>query len=111
MSSTRLNDEEINSLRGGKSLNKESMMFRTHEIKSKLLDRLKNPTQSLFFYIKDDNYPKFKEVIEKHKTLLEVRDEDGNTLLNVATQCNSWSIVNFLVNLGANVNTKNVIIY
>ena len=90
-------------------MNKESMLFRTHEIKSKILmSNVHDPKQSLFFYIKDDNFQKFKEVIEKKKISLEEADDEGNTLLSIAVQCNSFNITNFLINSGANVNTQNV---
>ena len=92
-----------------KLMNKESMLFRTHEIKSKILKKSQNDaTLSLFFFIKDDNFQKFKEVLEKKKINLEEIDEEGNTLLNVAVQCNSFNIANYLINTGANVNTQNV---
>jgi ankyrin repeat protein len=90
-------------------MNKESMLFRTHEIKSRILKKSQHdPKQSLFFFIKDDNFQKFKEVLEKKKLNLEETDDEGNTLLNVAVQCNSYSIANYLINNGANVNTQNV---
>jgi hypothetical protein len=93
-------------------MNKESMLFRTHEIKSKILKKSQNdPTLSLFFFIKDDNFQKFKEVLEKKKINLEEVDDEGNTLLNLATQCNSFNIANYLINSGANVNTQNVKYY
>jgi ankyrin repeat protein len=90
-------------------MNKESMLFRTHEIKSQILKQnAQDPIQNLFFYIKDDNFQKFKEILDKKKLPLEEVDEEGNTLLNLAVQCNSYNIVNFLINNGANVNTQNV---
>lgn len=93
-------------------MNKESMLFRTHEIKSNILKKSENdPKQALFFYIKDDNFQKFKEIIEKKKFSVEERDEEGNTLLNLAVQCNSLQIVDYMINIGADVNTQNVIFY
>ncbi len=90
-------------------MNKESMLFRTHEIKSKILKQnAQDPIQNLFFYIKDDNFQKFKEIMEKKKIIIDEVDEDGNTLLNLAVQCNSLNIVNYLITNGANVNTQNV---
>ena len=84
------------------------MMNRTNEIKCDLLNKLKNPWESLLFYLKDDNFAKFKEIIEKHKSLIEEKNEFGNTLLNLAAQFNSSEILKFLVEIGADVNTKNV---
>jgi hypothetical protein len=89
-------------------MNKESMLFRTHEIKSHILRQMNDPVQSLFFYVKDDNFPKFKEISEKYKIPYEHRDNEGNTYLNLAVQCNSYHIVDYLINNGADVNTQNV---
>lgn len=86
------------------------MLFRTLEIKSTMVDPI-YPIDSLFFYIKDNNFQKFKEVFEKHKLTTEVTDEDGNTLLNLAVQCNSHNIIQYLLQMGAKVNTQNVKIY
>jgi ankyrin repeat protein len=89
-------------------MNKESMLFRTHEIKSNLLTKLNDPVECLFFHIKDNNYQKFKEILEKYKISVDSMDSDGNTFLNLAVQCNSSNIAEYLLNLGAEVNTQNV---
>jgi hypothetical protein len=92
-------------------MNKESMLFRTHEIKSKLI-QLNNgdPKLSLFFYIKDGNFAKFREIMGDKKSWIEEKDFEGNTLLNLAVQCNCDKIVDYLISIGANVNTQNVIL-
>lgn len=93
-------------------MNKESMLFRTHEIKSNLLTtKCTNPVESLIFYIKDNNYQKFKEIAEKYKSNPESKDAEGNTLLNLAVQCHSFPITNYLLEIGAEVNTQNVYMY
>ncbi len=93
-------------------MNKESMLFRTHEIKSNILKKNESdPKQALFFYIKDDNFQKFKEIMEKKKFSTEERDDDGNTLLNLAVQCDSIDIVDYMINLAADVNTQNVFVF
>jgi len=84
-------------------------MNRTQEIKSKMINELKNPFESLLFYMKDDHFSKFKEIFEKNKLLLEETDNQGNTLLNLASQNNSKDICIFLIEIGADVNTQNVI--
>jgi hypothetical protein len=90
-------------------MNKESMLFRTNQIKSNILKMNEHdPKQALFFYIKDEHFQNFKEIMEKKKFSPEERDEDGNTFLNLAVQCNSLTIVDYLINLGADVNTQNV---
>jgi hypothetical protein len=89
-------------------MNKESMLFRTHEIKSQILSKLNSPVDSLFFHIKDDNFQKFKEIMEKYKISPEKKDPDGNTFINLAVQCNSYDIVEYLLNINAEVNTQNV---
>lgn len=89
-------------------MNKESMIFRTHEIKARLLRKISNPIDSLFFYIKEDNFQKFKEIIEKYRIYTEAKDTEGNTFLNIAVQCNSLEITEYLLKRGAEVNTANV---
>lgn len=90
-------------------MNKESMLFRTHEIKSDLIiNKFSNPMQSLFFYIKDDDFQQFKEIMEKYCIHTECIDPEGNTLLNLAVQCSSYTIINYLLNKGAQVNVYNV---
>ena len=88
-------------------LNKESMMYRTHEIKSEILRECRNYEDILFFYIKDGNYQNFIELFYKHHVNLEVKDKDGNTFLNLAVQCDCDKIVTFLLKKGSNVNTQN----
>lgn len=92
-------------------MDKEAVLFRTHEIKSDLLyNKYNNPVQSLFFFIKDDNFQQFRETIEKYKIAVESTDTQGNTLLNLAVQCNSQPIIIYLLNKGAQVNVINVFI-
>jgi ankyrin repeat protein len=86
------------------------MLFRTYEIKSDLLAKLNDPVECLFFHIKDNNYQKFKEILEKYKIPIDCKDPDGNTLLNLAVQCNAVKIADYLLSAGAEVNTQNVLI-
>jgi ankyrin repeat protein len=84
------------------------MIFTTHELKSKILTAFKDPHESLAFFIKDDNFHKFIENLMKFDFNLEYRDPKGNTLLNLAVQCESYKIAEYLLDLGADVNTQNV---
>lgn len=85
------------------------MIYKTYEIKSQLInDKYNEPLEMLFFYIKDDNFPKFKEILEKYKINLENKDNEGNSLLNLAVQCKSFEITKFLIDIGSEVNTQNV---
>jgi ankyrin repeat protein len=84
------------------------MIFHTHELKSKILTAFKDPHDSLAFFIKDDNFHKFIENLMRFDFNLEYRDQNGNTLLNLAIQCDSNKIAQYLLELGADVNTQNV---
>jgi hypothetical protein len=92
-------------------MNKDNTMFRTMEIKSQIIASIDDPFDKMTFYIKDDNLKKFMEIWDKCKIALEAKDEIGNTLLNLAVQANSYDISNFLIIMGAKVNTQNVLIY
>ena len=87
--------------------NKETMMYKTHEIKSEMLKECSNVKDSLFFYIKDGNYQNFIELFSKFKINIENKDKNGNTYLNLAVQCDNETIVLYLLGKGANVNTQN----
>lgn len=89
------------------AFDKESMMYKTHEIKSEMLKGCNSVKESLFFYIKDSNYQTFVELFSKFKLDTEERDKEGNTFINLAVQCDCEDIVNYLISKGANVNTQN----
>ena len=89
------------------SVKKERIVYRTNEIKFGLLKGLNSYIDYLFFYIKDGNAEKFRDVFLKYKINPETKDKDGNTFLNLAVQCDCLKIVLFLINHGANVNTQN----
>lgn len=88
--------------------NKNNMLCKTNKIKSKILTSLKSHIETLFFYIKDRNYPQFKETYEKYLIDPGIKDYEGNSLLSLAVQCNCFQIVNFLLNMGADPNELNV---
>jgi hypothetical protein len=78
------------------------------ELKSYQLRKAKNELYRLWVYIKDDNFNKFKCLINKHLDLIESADTNDNSLLNIAVQCNNYPITEYLINLGAKINTQNV---
>lgn len=88
--------------------NKETVMSQTHEIKSRILTKMKNYVDSLFFYIKDGNYQNFKDVFLKFKVDTEIKDANGNTFLNIAVQCGCLKVTKFLIDNGSNINSQNV---
>ncbi len=67
-----------------------------------------NISEILKFYIKDGNIIKFKKLFEKNKYLVDKYDENGDTLLNIATKCNHYEIASYLLDHGADVNLQNV---
>jgi ankyrin repeat protein len=86
-------------------------MGRTHEIKSNILTN-KNLLESLIIYIKEDNYHRVIETIHKNKMMnLEARSNQGQTILNVAVECSNFKIVKYLLEIGSDVNSQDVIFY
>lgn len=102
--SQRISKKEENRVRG--NINKESMISKTYQIQSDMIKSL-STAQKLMFYIKTNNLRRFKEIYYKEEKKLEEKDEHGNSLLNLAVQCNATEIALFLVDEGANVNTEN----
>ena len=91
-------------------MNKENTMSKTLEIKSHMLKSRESPLEKLWFYIKDGNIVRFKNIFDRNKTLIEAVDEYKNTLLNIAVQCSNYEITKYLLINGAKVNTQNVFI-
>ena len=90
-------------------MSKENTIFRTMELKKIMLETMDEPFERLAFYIKDNNLKGFIRTFDKSQNLLETKDENGNTLLNLAVQANSYDITCFLIDAGAKVNTQDVI--
>ena len=88
--------------------NKEHTMLRTIEIKSQIESKLNNEIEKLIYCIKDLNFPQFKIIFEKHTLSPNLQDKNGNTLLSLAVQSNSFQISNYLLNSGADPNISNV---
>ena len=83
------------------------MIFEVNELKQKLIESLNTQYDKILFYVKDKNYARFKEIYEQYKIEPETKDKDGNSLLNLAVQSNSFQIVDYLLNVGASPNTQN----
>ena len=83
------------------------MILEVNELKQKILESLNNQYDKIIFYVKDKNYSRFKDIYEKYKIDPEIKDKDGNSLLNLAVQSNCFQIVNYLLNVGANPNCNN----
>ena len=88
--------------------NKEHTMLRTIEIKSKIESQLNNEIEKLIYCIKDLNFPQFKLIFEQYALTPNLQDKNGNTLLSLAVQSNSFQISNYLLNAGADPNISNV---
>ena len=60
--------------------------------------------KNIFYYVNTGNYETFIELIEKHKHLLDQRDEHGRTLLYIAARNGFHNICSFLLKSGCNIN-------
>ena len=87
---------------------KEHTMLRTIEIKSQIESQLNNEIEKLIYCIKDLNFPQFKIIFEQYALSPNIQDKNGNTLLSLAVQSNSFQISNYLLNAGADPNISNV---
>ena len=83
------------------------MISKANELKYQIFQSLKTHIDEIIFYIKDRNYPCFIQTFEKYKIDPEIKDKDGNSLLNLAVQSNCFQIVNYLLNVGASPNSQN----
>lgn len=90
------------------AMTKAASLLKTFAIKTSAMKALHGSKDEAFFYIKDNNFYKFKEIIEKKQIDLEATDSEGNTMLNVAVLSNNFEFTSYLLELGANVNTINV---
>jgi hypothetical protein len=98
---------ERKSLRIDGYVNKIQMISRVSDLKYKIIQSLNKNIDTLFFHIKDRNFPGFKSSFEKCKINPDSKDKDGNSLLICAVQSNCFQIVNYLLNAGASVNITN----
>jgi hypothetical protein len=102
-----------NKLRERKSLkvdgyvNKIQMISRVTDLKYKIVQSLTKKLDTLFFYIKDRNFPSFKNTFDKYKIDPDSKDQFGDSLLILAVKSNCFQIANYLINAGASVNLTN----
>ena len=82
-------------------------MYETHKIKSNIIKKCDDMNDILFLYIKDRNYQNFANKFIKYKIDKDNRDDEGNTYLNLAIQCDCKEITNFLIKWGADPNIGN----
>jgi ankyrin repeat protein len=80
---------------------------RTLNIKDDLIKKCKNYYEVLFLYIKYGEYHKFKKIFEYFNLSTEIYDNEGNSLLNLAVQCESTKLVKYLLLKDANPNSQN----
>ena len=80
---------------------------RTLNIKDDLIKKCKNYYEVLFLYIKYGEYHKFKKVFEYFNLSTEIYDNEGNSLLNLAVQCECTKLVKYLLLKDANPNSQN----
>ena len=75
-----------NKLRERKSLkidgyvNKIQMISRVTDLKYKIVQSLTKKLDTLFFYIKDRNFPSFKNTFDKYKIDPDSKDQYGDSL-------------------------------
>jgi ankyrin repeat protein len=91
-------------------MTKENTLFKTQEIKTQIIEHLHTPLELLWFHIKDNNFIKFKTEIDKHKVNVDSIDNEQNSLLNLAVQCNAYEISEYLLWIGADVNLQNILL-
>lgn len=91
----------------GKTLTKESLIYRTQELKMKMKKQLHTVEEILFFLIKENNFKEFKEILETYRVTPESRDKHGNTFLIFSVECGFIEFVNYLLFKGADINAKN----
>ena len=87
--------------------NKLNMISKANELKYKIIKSLNSHIDEIIFYIKDRNYPGFISTFEKYILDPDIKDSNGNSLLSLAVQSNSFQIVNYLLNIGADPNISN----
>ena len=83
------------------------MISRVTDLKYKIVQSLTKKLDTLFFYIKDRNFPSFKNTFDKYKIDPDSKDQNGDSLLILAVKSNCFQIANYLINAGASVNLTN----
>ena len=62
-------------------------------------------------YIKEENFHRFKETLQRHTLNIDSRTENEATLLIHACQCGCFKIAHHLLVLGSEVNSQDVNLY
>lgn len=94
-------------MKKAKNMSKESLVFRTQEIKIKMKKKLETVEEILFFLIKENNFKEFKDIIEKYRVSVESKDKKGNSFLLLSVQCGFIDFTKYLLEKGANINSQN----
>jgi ankyrin repeat protein len=87
-------------------MNRESVIYRTHEIKSEIIKSCQDILDVLKFYIQDNYLQKFKEVFEKSNINIDQKDGNQDTLLIIAVKSNRYEFVEYLLTNQADVNIQ-----
>jgi ankyrin repeat protein len=87
-------------------MNRETVIYRTHEIKSEIIKQFDNIFGVLTFHIQDKNLQKFREAFEKSNQDVDSKDQNEDSLLIIAVKSNCYEIVDYLLYNHANVNIQ-----
>jgi hypothetical protein len=104
-----INDQQAD-MQKNRNMTKESLQYRTEEIKIELKKSLKTIEEILFFLIKENNIREFKNILEKFQVNINSTDKDKNTFLIFAVQCGSFDLALYLIEKGAKINEQNKIL-
>ena len=102
-----VNDQQAD-MQKNKNMTKESLQYRTEELKMELKKSLKTIEEILFFLIKENNIREFKNILERFQVNINSTDKEKNTFLIFAVQCNSFDLVNYLIEKGTKINEQNI---
>jgi ankyrin repeat protein len=85
---------------------RESVIYRTNELKSKIIKTCEDILDVLKFYIQDNYLQKFKEVFDKSHINIDQTDNNQETLLIIAVKANRSEFVEYLLQNHADVNMQ-----
>ena len=85
-------------------MDRENVIYRTHEIKSKSIKSCTNVMTVMKFYIKDRDLINFKKLFEYSNFHVDQCDINQETLLIMAVKSNCYEIVEYLLLKEANLN-------
>lgn len=100
--------DEQEEMKKNKNMSKESLVFRTQELKLKIKEKLETLEEILFFLLKEMNFKEFKKILEQFQMPLEYRDKEGNTLLIYAVECSFMESIIYLIQKGADINAQKI---